>query len=343
MHSSTMTWSAGALGKLLDTISRPRRLIGASVVRVGLGLIVLYHYLAYMPLREYLWGPNGEIPYPLLLARLQQMHDPINLYALSPAHWYFEAVFFTGLLVTLLYTFGWKTRVLGVLMFVFTWSLLHRNDEILNGGHSMMLLILFYLMFANVGAYFSLDAHDEPAQPAATAPPASLRARLLGMMHNYAIAACVMQIMVMYLFSTLYKIQGHKWQDGTALYYILRSHQFSFPPFSHLIYDNVWLVVLGTYCTLLFQGAIPWLVFHRKLKWIVLGAAFGFHISIAFLMGLVCFSAAIITVDGLLIDDPSYLDVSQRIQAAWRRLAPKLPAFALRRPAVAVGTQLSDD
>jgi hypothetical protein len=340
MHSTT--WSAGALGKLLDTISRPRRLIGASLVRIGLGLIVLYHYVAYLPLREFLWGPNGEIPYPLFLARLQELHDPFNLYAFSPAHGYFEAVFFTGLLVTLLYTFGWKTRIMGVLMFAFTWSLLHRNDEILNGGHSMLLLVLFYLMFADVGAKFSLDAHDEPAERAA--PPApTLRARLLGLMHNYAIAACVLQIMVMYLFSTLYKIQGHKWQDGTALYYILRSHQFSFPPFSQLIYDNVWLVVLGTYGTLLFQSALPWLVFHRKLKWFVLAAAVGFHASIAFLMGLLCFSAAIITVDGLLIDDVSYVDLWARIVSAWRRVAPRLPAFAVRRPAVAMGPQVSDE
>ena len=78
-------------------MSRARRLIGASLVRIGLGLIVLYHYVAYLPLREFLWGPNGEIPYPLFLARLQELHDPFNLYAFSPAHGYFEAVFFTGL------------------------------------------------------------------------------------------------------------------------------------------------------------------------------------------------------------------------------------------------------
>jgi Vitamin K-dependent gamma-carboxylase len=328
---------------MLEALSRPRRLIGASLVRVGLGLIVLYHYVAYFPLREFLWGPNGEIPYGVFLQRLQELHDPVNLYAVSSAQWYFEAVFFTGLLVTALYTFGWKTRLTGVLMFFFTWSLLHRNDEILNGGHSMLLLILFYLMFADVGRYFSLDAKDEP-QPAAAPAQRSLWSRLLGIMHNYAIAACVLQIMVMYLFSTLYKIQGHKWQDGTALYYILRSHQFSFPPFSQLIYDNIWLVVLGTYGTLLFQGALPWLVFHRKLKWLVLAAAVGFHASIAVLMGLLCFSAAIITVDGLLIDDASYADLWQRITAAWRRASAAFPKVApWRRPAVALGARVTDD
>lgn len=315
---------------LVDSVSRPRRLIGASILRICLGTIVAVHYLAYFRLREFVWGPAGQVPYADFVRRLHEHGDPFSLYAVSESHAYFESEFALGLLVTLVYIAGWHSRVSGVLMFICTWSLLHRNEQILNGGHSMLLLILFYLMFADVGRYFSLD---RKFRSTAASRDESLIDKLLGVIHNYAIATCVFQIMVMYLFSTLYKLQGHKWQDGTALYYILRSEQFTLPGISPLIYHSAALVAIGTYATLLLQGAFPWLIFHRRLKWIMLLGAFLFHASIAILMGLLWFSASIIVIDAILIDDASYrqfraaLRVAKEWLATHGRLGPARPAL----------------
>ncbi len=302
---------ASIVDELSESISRPRRLIGASILRICLGTIVLLHYLIYFRLREFVWGPGGQVSYPDFLRRMHERHDPFSVYALSNSHAYF--VFVLGIVVTLIYVVGWQTRISGVLMFVFTWSLLHRNDQITNGGHNMLLLILFYLMFADVGRYFSIDGLRSAASPS---PRPRLIDRLLGVIHNYAIATCVLQVVVMYLFSTFYKLQGHKWQDGTALYYILRCEQFSLPAVSPAIYHNAALVMIGTYSTLIFQSAFPWLIFNRRLKWLMVLGACMFHASIAILMGLVSFSATIIAVDAILIDDASYMRVRRALQFA---------------------------
>jgi predicted DCC family thiol-disulfide oxidoreductase YuxK len=88
------------------------------------------------------------------------------------------------------------------------------------------------------------------------------------------------------------------------------------------VYQSATLITLGTYATLLLQGAFPWLVFHRKLKWLVLGAAASFHSGIALLMGLVWFSSIIISVDLLFIDDETFDAAFARLRSWVLRHAP---------------------
>ncbi|MCG6197894.1 hypothetical protein H1215_12025, partial [Anoxybacillus sp. LAT_38] len=61
-------------------------------------------------------------------------------------------------IVTILYLIGWKGRIVSVLNFIFTISLMDRNVLISDGGDNIMRLVLFYLLFANTTAYFSADA-----------------------------------------------------------------------------------------------------------------------------------------------------------------------------------------
>jgi Vitamin K-dependent gamma-carboxylase len=345
---NTRSRLASAFEGFVESVSRPRRLIGASILRICLGTIIAFHYVSYFRLREFVWGPDGQVPYTEFVRRLHEHSDPFSLYALSGSQAYFECVFALGFFVTLVYIVGLHTRICGVLMFICTWSLLHRNEQILNGGHSMLLLILFYLMFADVGCYFSIDDKlrstsisddgrlqcfigDQDHSSGPMIRESAVIDKVLGVIHNYAIAACVFQIMVMYLFSTLYKLEGHKWQDGTALYYILRSEQFSLPSISPLIYHNAALITIGTYATLFFQAAFPWLIFHRRLKWIMLLGAFLFHASIAILMGLMCFSASIIAIDAILIDDACYAQFLRALRAAQEYLALSSRFVMIRR------------
>lgn len=302
----------------LDYLSTPHRLIATSLVRVILGSIVALTYLAHIGVREFLWGPNGQIPYSRLVETTAGRHDFLNLYRYAPSEAAFNAIFAAGLVIAILYTLGVRTRATGILTFVFTWSLIYRNEEAIDGGYKMLLFILLYLMFADTGRYFSIESFFGRRSSEA----GSLGSRILGLFHNYAVALCLFQVIAMYLFSTYYKMQGHMWQDGTALYYVLRDNEFNIPGISRLVYQSATLVTLGTYATLLLQGAFPWLVFHRKLKWLVLGAAASFHSGIALLMGLLWFSSIIISVDLLFIDDETFDAALTRLRSWVLRNAP---------------------
>ena len=312
------------LTAIAERVSTPIRLRGASLLRVVLGTLVVAFYVLHAPIREFLWGPDGEVPRASFLANLAQRHDGLNLYAWAHTHAQFELVFVTGFAVTLLWTLGARTRLTGPLAFAFTWSLMYRNETLMNGGWRMLLLVMLYLSFADVGRYWSVETRF--GRGASRLP--HLAQRLLAVLHNGAIATCLAQVIVMYVFSTFYKLSGHMWQDGTALYYILRSAEFEIPGVSALIYHNAVLVTLGTYGALVLQAAFPWLAFHPRLKWIGLGGAMSFHLAIAVLMGLVWFSVIIIAVDLLFIPDSTYRALGALLRR-WLREPARIPAVAV--------------
>ena len=62
------------------------------------------------------------------------------------------------LLVILLFTIGFQTRVTSVLTWFAALAYLHRNPLVLFGQDTMMNLCLFYLMMAPCGAIWSVDS-----------------------------------------------------------------------------------------------------------------------------------------------------------------------------------------
>ncbi|GAA0662238.1 hypothetical protein GCM10009535_47320 [Streptomyces thermocarboxydovorans] len=102
--------------------------------------------------------------------------------------------------------------------------------------------------------------------------------------------------------SGLYKVQGRMWQDGTALFYVLRVPEFTFPGVSHLVYDNDFLVVAGTYITVFFLVYFPLGVLVPALRPWAATMSISFHIAIALFMGLTGFALTMIACDLVFLD-----------------------------------------
>jgi hypothetical protein len=165
-------------------------------------------------------------------------------------------------------------------------------------------------MAVDCGALLSLDAgrrRDAPDRDGAGT-------RAVTLLHNAALLAVIGQVCVLYLASALYKTQGELWQNGTAVYYMMRVQDFTLPGVSEVFYRNSLFVTAGTYGTVLFQLAFPFLLLNRWTRLLALGGAIAMHGAIALLMGLVTFSWVMITVELPLLGD-------RRIEAigAWLR------------------------
>lgn len=279
--------------KIKNHFETEHYLIGASILRIGFGFHIIYSYLVHLLQRDYIWGPNGI--YPLKL--LQTNHDEIwSLYKLSNNPLYFELIYFIGLIIAILYLIGFQTRITGLLNFLFVWSLYERNPFTLDGGNNILSICLFYLIFANVGEYFSIKSKHNKI----------FKNKNFNILHNFAIYACITQLCIVYFFSGFFKAQGHMWTNGTALYYVLNVDEYSLPSIAHFIYNNPYLVVLGSYSAILTQIAFPFLICNKYLKWPILIGSIGFHLAIGFLMGLAQFAIAMISLDLLLIKDIEY-------------------------------------
>lgn len=127
------------------------------------------------------------------------------------------------------------------------------------------------------------------------------------MLHNFAVVACLMQLSILYFESAFYKIQGHVWANGAALYYILRTNEFALPGWGDLIWRSAALVSVGTYCTILFELAHPFLLWHARAKYLMFAGAVLLHTGIGVLMGIPWFSLTMISAHAVLFNDSEYL------------------------------------
>jgi predicted DCC family thiol-disulfide oxidoreductase YuxK len=281
---------------VLRWFTRERWLVGASLVRVLLGAWALYYYVLHFPIRHALWGPRGLWPF----ERFSASHPSLSVWHLSASPLFFEALYATAIVIALALTLGWWSRAAVALHWLMIWSLQQRNPFITDGGDNIMRLVLLFLVLVNTGAHFSLDARRVLGPR-----PGALR-QIRAIAHNVGVLLIVAQLSMLYMSTGLYKAMGELWQNGTAVYYVLRVDEFSWPGVAEFIYRNPYLVVLGTYGTVLFEVMFFPSLFNRWTRWTVMAAGVVFHVSIALIMGLVTFAWSMLSVYPLLVPDREY-------------------------------------
>ncbi|MBT2506632.1 HTTM domain-containing protein [Streptomyces sp. ISL-98] len=120
--------------------------------------------------------------------------------------------------------------------------------------------------------------------------------------HNAALFVIMAEVCLVYATAGWYKIQGSRWQDGTALYYPLHLDYFSpWPVLSGLLASSGVIVMLLTYGTVAVQVAFPFTLFNRRVKNVLLAVMIAEHAAIAVLLGLPFFSLAMIAADAVFL------------------------------------------
>ncbi|OIJ69528.1 HTTM domain-containing protein [Streptomyces mangrovisoli] len=120
--------------------------------------------------------------------------------------------------------------------------------------------------------------------------------------HNAGLFVIMAEACLIYATAGWYKIQGSRWQDGTAVYYPLHLESFSpWPGLAGLLSSSGTLVMLVTYGTVLVQVAFPFTLFNRRVKNVLLAAMMTEHAVIAVVLGLPFFSLAMIAADAVFL------------------------------------------
>ncbi|HDR7695601.1 HTTM domain-containing protein [Bacillus sp. CH_48] len=297
------------INKLILLNQKKHMLIGASLIRIAFGFIILYNYTIHYSQRYFLWGSNGLMSMGNLSPE-ERFFNNFSLYSLSTSNLYFNIIYHLGILIAILFLFGYKGKIISFLNFIFIWSLMTQNNIILDGGDNISRILLFYLLFANTTQYFSLDSYlknKKNINPSTTTNTENISLRNL--LHNLSILACLVQVSILYLTSGLHKAMGELWQNGTALYYVLQVDEFSHPFFKNLIHSSDLMLVTGSYITVIVQLAFPFLLFNKKTKYIGMMGIIGMHLGIAIVMGLFSFSFIMISNQLLFLTDKEYKSI----------------------------------
>ncbi|WP_107422115.1 HTTM domain-containing protein [Streptomyces lushanensis] len=151
--------------------------------------------------------------------------------------------------------------------------------------------------------------------------PRALLNVLANLVHNAALVVIMAEVCLVYATAGWYKIQGSRWQDGTALYYPLKLHYFApWPELSGLLTSSGVIVMLLTYGTVAVQVAFPFALLNRRLKNVLLVAMMLEHAGIAVLLGLPFFSLAMIAADAVFLPTGFLRRLGGEAAGLWHRL-----------------------
>ncbi|GAA3188008.1 MULTISPECIES: HTTM domain-containing protein [Streptomyces] len=271
----------------------PAAVTGVSGTRALLGFVGFMFYASQYGERSYLFGPDSVYPWRDFIEGLHE-NGTFSLYALSTSGAWFDLLFHLGMLTALAVTLGVGGRPVLALHWVLLWSVYQRQPLILDGGDNLAWIVLPMLLLTRCYDRFSLSPGLLRRWSARV--PDVVRA-VSPALHNLGVAAIGVQICLVYLVSGLYKVQGKMWQDGTALFYVLRIPEFEWPGVSRLLYENDLLVIVGTYAATLFMVYFPVGILVPRLRpWAALGSI-GLHVSIALFMGLTGFALTMVACD----------------------------------------------
>ncbi|MFJ1978560.1 HTTM domain-containing protein [Streptomyces albogriseolus] len=171
---------------------------------------------------------------------------------------------------------------------------------------------------------------------ARTDQPRILLDVVANVVHNGALLVIMAEACLIYATAGWYKVQGSRWQDGTAVHYPLHLEYFSpWPSLAELLTASGTLVMLVTYVTVVVQVAFPFTLFNRRVKNVLLSFMILEHAVIAVVLGLPFFSLAMIAADAVFLPT-SFLRRTGRLAARAReRLRPRgeaPPVPPRRRP-----------
>ncbi|WP_371677670.1 HTTM domain-containing protein [Streptomyces sp. NBC_01276] len=137
---------------------------------------------------------------------------------------------------------------------------------------------------------------------------------LANLLHNAGMLVIMAEVCLIYATAGWYKIQGSRWQDGTALYYPLRLDYFApWPELSDVLAGSGVMVMLVSYGTVAVQVAFPFTLFNRRVKNVLLALMMLEHAGIAVLLGLPFFSLAMIAADAVFLPTGFLVWVGARV------------------------------
>ncbi|WP_443065314.1 HTTM domain-containing protein [Streptomyces sp. NBC_00536] len=157
-------------------------------------------------------------------------------------------------------------------------------------------LAVFATLWVVQGLWWMVERYEPEGEGRATLDV------IANLLHNAGLLVIMAEVCLIYATAGWYKIQGSRWQDGTALYYPLGLDYFTpWPGLSATLAASGTLVMLLTYGTVVVQVAFPFTLFNRRIKNVLLCAMMLEHAGIAVLLGLPFFSLAMIAADAVFL------------------------------------------
>ncbi|MFS4457634.1 hypothetical protein [Bdellovibrio sp. HCB2-146] len=162
-------------------------------------------------------------------------------------------------------------RTMALVTYFLAMNLDNKAYVILDGGNNLMHLLLFYLILVNPKASTSAFSNT---------------------ITNLARLMIQFQVVFVYATAGLLKVMGPLWNKGVALYYTMGVPEYGNEQLFQFLAHFPLVLAALTLGTVLFQISLPYLIWTKTWRPLVVLAGTGLHLSISFVMGLFTFGLA---------------------------------------------------
>jgi len=214
-----------------------------ALLRVALGLVLCLDMVGRLRLVDTLYSNDGVLTNHFSLFRpLAPLQ--FSLYVAASSTRDVTVVLWLTLVVYLLFTVGYRTRLFHILSFICVTGLHVRNLLAELPSDVPLHLWMAWSLVLPLGARFSIDSVRKSMKTVSERTPEELNLRTHAprTFTSIAVFGMILQLSIVHLVPAL-RQDGPTWQDGSALYYLL--HQ------------NLWVTDVGA-----------WVVEHTPVEWI---------------------------------------------------------------------------
>ncbi len=282
----------------------PQDLLGLATMRIILcGTMTLMYFFRSFYMNYY--DETGWIPRSKALFAFPELIRPAFAWFFWPDSWNLPVHSVLVLSLALL-TLGIGGRALMALAWILDMGFIQRNYAVNFGADLICGIFLFYMLFTQSCERLSLVNYFRKKKVFRQSDPLS----------SIMIRMMQFQIFVIYTYTGLEKLKGATWWDGTALWSVFANPQMVAFDMTFMRYFPT-LIAMLSLLTLCFEIYFVPAVLNRRtrLLWFVIG--WGFHAGIAFSMGLLPFSAVMVSTYFLFLNP---LEMRREFVSFWESL-----------------------
>lgn len=277
--------------------------------RILLGLLVLLSSLLWLP-DLYTWFGYDGIVSIQTMEQFQASNRFSILFWLPPDNRWVTVLYWGMWVAGVSFTLGFRANLSALILFLCLTSFHHRNLLIFHSGDTLIRVCLFLLIFGPIGKMYSIDSWlakrsggDKKPEQIYCSPWTQNLLRF--------------QVAIVYAQSTLSKMEGETWWNGTAVYYASRMEDFyKFPV--PVIFDHVLGFQIATWTTLAIELALWTLIWVKELRYYVLVLGVLLHLGIDWTMNLPVFENLMIATYTLFLR-PADVERFVETMAQWFR------------------------
>ncbi|CAL2108436.1 HTTM domain-containing protein [Tenacibaculum sp. 190524A02b] len=234
----------------------------------------------------------------------------------------FDIFYTIYIILILLFMFGVGKRLTALLLFISIEVIQNLAWLTLNGGDNILKFAILYFIFIDSYNKYSLKPLKYKTE---------FSEQVANLLSNLAGYSLCIHFCLVYFISAIHKINAEVWFNGIATYYVLGSERFQGTPWNSLLVKNGVFVTLSTYGTILVELLFPFLVWNKKLKFIMLFLAMSLHFGIGIFMMLYDFQILFILILGFFITNNEWKYIFETIDNKYELYKENVLKLAIKK------------